>query len=61
MPSIKSLVSICEFFNITMAEFFDESNSYLLQSKALINELNNLTPDEVEKALELVKLVSKKV
>lgn len=58
-PSLEGLLNICEYFNISIAEFFDEQNVYPLQYKQLINELNKLDNSELDLIIELVKLITK--
>ena len=47
-PSIEGLDYICEYFNITLAEFFDEGTESPLQVKNLIDEVKGLDGDSIE-------------
>ena len=47
-PSIDGLVFICEYFGITMAEFFDDGTAHPLQVKALLEEVRGLDSDSLE-------------
>ncbi len=58
MPSIEGLINICDYFGITMSEFFDESIVYPIQYKELLQELNKLDSIELEKVIDIVKLIS---
>lgn len=58
MPSIEGLINICDYFDITMSEFFDESIVYPIQYKELLQELNKLDSIELEKVIDIVKLIS---
>ena len=58
MPTIEGLINICDYFDITMSEFFDESIVYPIQYKELLQELNKLDSIELEKVIDIVKLIS---
>lgn len=58
MPSIEGLINICDYFDITMSEFFDESIVYPIQYKELLQELNKHDSIELEKVIDIVKLIS---
>jgi len=47
-PSIDGLVYICEYFNITLAEFFDEGTEQPLKVKALLTEVKVLDDDSLD-------------
>lgn len=59
LPSMNEFFSICDYFNITPAEFFDtkHSNPELL-SKA-IGELQSLDDDDMLLILTLIKRIKK--
>jgi transcriptional regulator with XRE-family HTH domain len=59
LPSMSEFFSICDYFNITPAEFFDtkQSNPELL-SKA-IGELQSLDDDDMLLILTLIKRIKK--
>lgn len=58
MPSIERLINICDYFGITMSEFFDENIVYPIQYRELLQELNKLDSLELEKVIDIVKLIS---
>ena len=61
LPSLPVLFYICEYFNITPQEFFDESNSYPDQLSELMQDLKKLDAGALAHISGLVKeLVSKK-
>ena len=55
LPSITSFFFICEFFNISPQEFFEEGNNYPIQLNDLIVNLKKLD----EKALSVIDDVVK--
>lgn len=61
LPSLPVLFYICEYFNITPQEFFDESNSYPDQLSGLMQDLKKLDAGALAHISWLVKeLISKK-
>ena len=61
LPSLPVLFYICEYFNITPQEFFDESNSYPDQLSEIMQDLKKLDAGALAHISGLVKeLVSKK-
>lgn len=59
MPSLEGLINFCNYFDISLAEFFDESNASPALNKDLIKQIEKLTVDE-RKALEgMVKAINK--
>lgn len=59
LPSIEGLINFCNYFNISIAEFFEEEFNYPIQYKKIINELNRLDSLELETIYKLIKLVNK--
>ena len=59
-PSLEVLEYICDYFEISMADFFDDKTRYPLQYRSLIEELNKLDSLELEKILEFVKMITSK-
>lgn len=59
-PSIEGLRNICDYFEISMADFFDDKTTYPLQYRKLIEELNKLDSIELDKILEFVKMITNK-
>ena len=47
-PSIDGLVYICEYFNISLAEFFDEGMESPLKVKELLTEVKGLDGDSLD-------------
>ena len=55
LPSITSFFYICEYFNITPMEFFDEGNSNPEQLKDLLADLKRLDSKARSHIADLVK------
>ena len=58
MPSIEGLFNFCEYFNISLGEFFNEEVKFPIEYKKIINELNKLDAIEISKIYEMIKLIS---
>lgn len=58
IPSIQNLVKICNYFDMNIADFFDDKTEYPIQYKELIQELNKLDSQELEKVVDFVKLIT---
>ncbi len=59
-PSIDTLEAICDFFEITLSQFFDESNSELsLSAIKIISLLPELSEKELESLLVLIHSMKK--
>lgn len=61
LPSLPVLFYICEYFNITPQEFFDESNSYPDQLSEIMQDLKKLDAGALAHIAWMIKeLVNKK-
>lgn len=60
LPSIEGLLNFCDYFHITIAEFFNEEFNYPVEYKEVIQELNKMDKLAIEKVLELLRLINKK-
>ena len=60
IPSLESLFNICEYFGITIGEFFNEEIAFPLEYKDIIKELNKLDKIELEHFTNLLKMVTSK-
>lgn len=58
MPSIENLLNFCDYFGITISEFFDEQSNYPVEYKAIIQELNKLDSMELNTVMELLKIIN---
>lgn len=57
-PSIEGLINICDYFGITPSEFFDTNFLYPIQYKELLQELNKLDSLELQKVIDVIKLIT---
>lgn len=61
LPSMKEFLAICDYFDITPAEFFQEDVKYPLTINEVVSDLKHLSKKELELVKELVrKLAAKK-
>ena len=44
LPAVDALMDICDYFGITMSEFFDEGNSVPEHHRQLYADIRRLTP-----------------
>ena len=47
MPSMEGLFNFCDYFKITIGEFFDSTQIYPVQYKEIIENLNKLDNEEL--------------
>lgn len=59
LPSLEGLFNICEYFNISLAEFFDDRLEFPVEYKHIIDELNKMDSVAVNQVYELLKLINK--
>ena len=55
LPSIPGLIYICEYFGITPMEFFNVNAAAPESSKALLEEIEQLSPEETNHIMLIVK------
>lgn len=60
LPSLTGFIYICEYFGITPQEFFNTDSASPQKAKAILLELEKLTPEQAEHVLLLVKDLTKK-
>ena len=58
MPSIEALINLCEYFNLSLGEFFEENFEYPVEYKKIISELNKMDALAVNQIYELLKLAN---
>ena len=54
-PSLDFIASVCEYFEITLGEFFDQTVEYPMHLKPLIENLKKLNSDELGDITNIVK------
>ena len=57
-PSLDFVLNFCDYFKISVGEFFDEKNTYPTEYKELIDELNYLNSEELKQIIDLIKLIN---
>ena len=55
LPSFSGFLYICEYFGLTPSEFFDDRAASPNKTKALVRELEKLTPAQTEHILQIVR------
>ena len=60
MPSITGLIYICEYFGITLQEFFDTESLSPEKSREILNEIKKLTPAQAEHILQVIRDLGEK-
>ncbi|MCH5143218.1 MAG: helix-turn-helix transcriptional regulator [Clostridiales bacterium] len=59
LPSLEGLFNICDYFNITLGEFFDDRLEFPVEYKHIIEELNKMDNVAINQIYELLKLINK--
>ena len=60
LPSMSSFFYICEYFNITPAEFFDIENLNPIQIRNICANLKQLDKHQIDLVVELIKELGNK-
>ena len=60
LPSFTGFIYICEYFEITPQEFFNDKAASPKKMKELIEELEKLTPEQADHVLQIVKDITQK-
>lgn len=55
LPSFTGFIFICEYFNITPAEFFDTDDIFPIKTKELLSEFQKLPLDCADHVLQIIK------
>ena len=58
LPSVEGLLNFCDYFQISVGEFFEERFQYPVQYSKIIEELNQMDEQTVGKIYELLKLIN---
>ena len=59
LPSLHGLILICEYFNITLKEFFDVENKSPDDIKKLIDEIKGLDSEYIQNLINFVQGIKK--
>ena len=60
LPSMSEFLNICEYFDITPIEFFDENYREKTMTSKLQDELETLKQNDLELLIQLVKRLKQK-
>lgn len=60
MPSLEGLFNFCDYFNITLGEFFEEDIKFPVEYKKILKELDKLDILEINQIYDLLKLINSK-
>lgn len=59
MPSVEGLMNFCDYFHMSVGEFFDETVNYPVQYAKIIEELNKMDALTIEKVYEFMRLINR--
>lgn len=59
MPSVEGLMNFCNYFNISMGEFFEEQFNFPVEYAAIIEELNKMDAITIKQIYELLKTINR--
>lgn len=60
LPSLPQFFNICDYFEISPADFFNEECQNFTQAQALYQETQKLTPEMAKNVLEILKKLNSK-
>lgn len=55
VPSLESLIEICEYFKISLSEFFDTENQTPTEINAILKELSKYSSESLKGLLKIVQ------
>lgn len=58
LPSVEGLMNFCNYFNITLGEFFEEDFKFPVEYKEIISELNKMDIIAINQITGLLKLIN---
>ena len=59
MPSLEGLFTFCEYFKMSLKEFFDTEQEYPMQYRDLLQYLNKLDTEELNEVTTIIKRIAK--
>ena len=59
LPSYRSLAEICDYFDITLSQFFDEDCEYPVEVSELLKEAKKARPETLRAVLYVLKNLNK--
>lgn len=57
-PSLDFILNFCEYFDISIGEFFNKDNSFPIEYQQIITKLNKLSKSELQYIVDLVDLLN---
>ncbi len=60
LPSLTGFIYICDYFNLTPQEFFDDGSAYPQKTKEFTDEFEKLTPQQADHILQVIKDINSK-
>ena len=60
LPSFTGFLYICEYFDITPQEFFNDNVAAPQKTRYLLEELEKLTPEQTDHVIQIVKDINSK-
>lgn len=58
LPSIEGLYNFCEYFNISLGDFFNNAYEYPIQYRELLYCLNELDLEELKEITAIIRRIS---
>lgn len=58
-PSVDFIINFCDYFKISLSEFFDEGKKYPLEYKELIENLNKLNREELKVISDVAQMIAR--
>ena len=55
MPSLSGFFYICDYLDITVRDFFDDGNEYPEQLRAVFQDMQKLSPEQLQNIHAIVK------
>lgn len=59
LPSLEGLFNFCDYFNMSLGEFFEDRFNFPVEYSNIIEELNKMDSIAVNQVYELLKLINK--
>lgn len=59
LPSLEGLFNFCDFFKISLSEFFEEKLNFPVEYEQIIEELNKMDLFEIKLVYDMLKLINK--
>ncbi len=60
LPPMNEFLAICDYFDISPADFFQTDNPYPDLTRKVINEMSDLSEEDIELIIEIIEHLKKK-